>query len=217
MADLLGAKEGRYGAVTEQALLARLNLKVGDTLIVGDATFDIRAAIVTEPDKLAGGVGFGPRLLISQDALRSTGLLQPGTLIRWNNRLTLPQGADNDAAMEKVIADAKAQFPSAAFEFDTRNNASPAFQRNLERFTQFLTLVGFTALVVGGVGVANATRAFVDRKRVPFATLKSLGATGGFVFATSLFQVIILSFVGIALGLVIGPFCRSSWSGWSAR
>jgi putative ABC transport system permease protein len=201
---LLGEVEGRFGAVTEAALLARLNLKSGDELIIGDAVLTLRAEIVTEPDKLAGGVGFGPRLLISQEALKATGLIQPGTLIRYKNRLTLPPGQDSDAAMDTIIADAKAAFPDAAFEIDTRNNASPAFQRNLERFTQFLTLVGFTALVVGGVGVANGAHAFVDRKRVPFATLKSLGATGGFVFMASLFQVMMLSLIGIALGLVIG-------------
>jgi putative ABC transport system permease protein len=203
-ADLLASADGRFGAATEAALLARLNLKPGDTLIVGEARFVLRAEIVTEPDKLAGGVGFGPRLLVSQQALKATGLIQPGTLIRWNNRLTLPQGQDGDAALDAVVEGVKTSFPNAAFEIDTRRNASPAFQSNLERFTQFLTLVGFTALVVGGVGVANATRAFVDRKRVPFATLKSLGATGGFVFATSLFQVILLALIGIAIGLVIG-------------
>jgi putative ABC transport system permease protein len=202
--ELLREADGSYGAATEAALLARLDMKIGDKLIVGNATFVLRAEIVTEPDKLGGGVGFGPRLLISQDALAATGLLQPGTLIRWNNRLTLPKGQDNDAAVEATVTTAKTAFPTAAFDITTRNNASPSFQRNLERFTQFLTLVGFTALVVGGVGVANATRAFVDRKRLPFATLKSLGATGGFVFATSLFQVIILTLVGIAFGLVIG-------------
>ncbi len=80
--------------------------------------------------------------------------------------------------MERVIEEAKDAFPEAAFEFDTRNNASPAFQRNLERFTAISHPCRLHALVVfGGVGVANATRAFVDRRRVPFATLKSLGAT----------------------------------------
>jgi putative ABC transport system permease protein len=201
---LLRQENGRFGAVTEAALLARLNLKSGDALVVGDATFILRAEIKTEPDKLAGGVGFGPRLLISQEGLKATGLIQPGTLIRYKNRLTLPAGQDSDAALQQITDGAKAAFPNAAFEIDNRNNASPTFESNLKRFTQFLTLVGFTALVVGGVGVANATTAFVDRKRMPFATLKSLGATGGFVFATSLFQVIILSLIGIALGLIAG-------------
>ena len=60
----------------------------------------------------------------------------------------------------------------------TRKNISPQFSQNLDRFTQFLTLVGLTSLIIGGVGVANAIRAYVERERATIATLKSLGATG---------------------------------------
>ena len=77
-----------------------------------------------------------------------------------------------------------------------RNNASPALERNVERFTQFLTLVGLTALLVGGVGVANAVKSHLDRKRDVIATMKSLGATGGRVFAIYLSQVLMLSAIG---------------------
>ena len=73
--------------------------------------------------------------------------------------------------------------PEAGWEVRTRANASPALERNIERFTQFLTLVGLTALLVGGVGVANAVKRYLDRKRDVIATLKALGATGGRVFA----------------------------------
>ena len=62
----------------------------GARITVGAATIEIRAALASEPDKLAGGIGFGPRLLISEEALRATGLLQPGSLVRWHYRLRLP-------------------------------------------------------------------------------------------------------------------------------
>ena len=83
-------------------------------------------------------------------------------------------------------------------------NADPRFAKNIERFTQFLTLVGLTALLVGGVGVANAVRGFVDRKRASMATLKSLGAPGGQVVALYMTQVMRDRCLGIAIGLVIG-------------
>ena len=97
-----------------------------------------------------------------------------------------------------MIADAAAQLPDAGWEIRTRTNASPALERNVERFTQFLTLVGLTALLVGGVGVANAVKSHLDRKRDVIATLKSLGATGGRVFAIYLLQVLVLSLIGAA-------------------
>ena len=64
--------------------------------------------------------------------------------------------------------------------------------------------MGLTALLVGGVGVANAVKSHLDRKRDVIATLKSLGATGGRVFAIYLLQVLLLSPIGAAIGLVIG-------------
>ena len=94
--------------------------------------------------------------------------------------------------------------PDAGWQIRGRTNASPALERNVERFTQFLTLVGLTALLVGGVGVANAVKSHIDRKRDVIATLKALGATGGRVFAIYLWQVLLLSAVGAAIGLVLG-------------
>ena len=152
------------------------------------ATIEVTAVIKNEPDKLASGIGFGPRVIISEAALRATGLLVPGSLVRWNYRLKLPDSSDR--AAEAVIAAAGKELPDAGWQIRTRTNASPQLERNVERFTQFLTLVGLTALLVGGVGVANAVKSHIDRKRDVIATLKALGATGGRVFAIYLSQVL---------------------------
>ena len=114
----------------------------------------------------------------------------------------MPDGSDR--AADAVVAAADAQLPDAGWEIRTRTNASPALERNVERFTQFLTLVGLTALLVGGVGVANAVKSHLDRKRDVIATLKALGATGGRVFAIYLSQVLLLSPIGAAIGLALG-------------
>jgi putative ABC transport system permease protein len=211
-AALLAERDGAFGALADPALLIRLDLKVGDRVAVGAASFEIRASLVSEPDKIASGVGFGPRFLISQEALRATELLQPGSLVRWIYRLELPGAVSSDADLERVAAAANRAFPEAGWEIRSRVNADPRFARNIERFTQFLTLVGLTALLVGGVGVANAVRGFVDRKRDSIATLKSLGAPGGQVVALYLMQVLIIAGVGIAIGLGVGaalPFAVS--------
>ena len=156
----------------------------------------------SEPDKLAGGIGFGPRLLISEAALRATGLVQPGSLVRWHYRLRIPGADANDRAAASVVAAAETRLPDAGWEVRTRANASPALGRNIERFTQYLTLVGLTALLVGGVGVANAVKHYLDQRREVIATLKSLGATGGRVFAIYLVEVMLLAAIGTAIGLV---------------
>ena len=142
----------------------------GARIAVGAASFQITAVIKSEPDKLASGIAFGPRMIVSEAALRATGLLQPGSLVRWHYRLRLPDGSDR--AADTVVSDATAQLPDAGWQARTRTNASPSLERNVERFTQFLTLVGLTALLIGGVGVANAVKSHIDRKRDVIATLK---------------------------------------------
>ncbi len=212
--EALAARDGVHGAAVDIALLTRLDLKVGDRIDVGNAPIEIRAVLRSEPDKLAGGIGFGPRLLMSIDALRATGLLQPGSLVRWHYRLALPGNDSSDTAVKALIAEAEKQFPDAGWEIRSRDNASPQLERNIERFTQFLTLVGLTALLVGGVGVANAVRSHLERRRDTIATMKSLGATGGRVFAIYLVQVMAIAAIGTAAGLVVGaalPFLIA-WS-----
>ncbi|MFE1597967.1 ABC transporter permease [Methylobacterium sp. ID0610] len=201
-ADLLAERGGAYGAAVDPALLARLDLKLGDRVTIGTATVELRAVLTNEPDKIASGLGFGPRLLTGEGALRASGLIQPGSLNRWVYRLQLAD--PSDARVEQVIAETKAGLPEAGWEIRSRLNADPRFSRSVERFTQFLTLVGLTALMVGGVGVANAVRGFVDRKRASIATLKSLGAPGGQVVGLYLTQVMLIAALGIALGLAVG-------------
>ncbi|MBV8565074.1 MAG: FtsX-like permease family protein [Methylobacteriaceae bacterium] len=208
VADALAARSGVFGIAADAALLARLDLKIGDRLFIGDAPVELRAVLVSEPDKLAGGIGFGPRVLSSLDALNATGLVQPGSLVRWTYRVALsgagPASPADDSAVSEFAQEAAKAFPEAGWEMRTRTSVSPQFSKNLERFTQFLTLVGLTALVVGGVGVANAVRGYIDRKRAAIATLKSLGATGSYVFRLMLTEVALIALVGVAIGLAVG-------------
>ncbi len=204
LGDALAQRDGAFGAAADPTLLARLDIKPGARLTIGNATIEIRAALTKEPDKLAGGIGFGPRLLVSQDALRATGLLQPGSLVRWHYRLRLPQSDATDAAAKAVTAQARAQLPEAGWDIRNRSNASPQLERNVERFTQFLTIVGLTALLVGGVGVGNAVKSHLDRRRDVIATMKALGASGRRVFAVYLTQVLLLALIGGVIGVVLG-------------
>ena len=204
LGEALAERNGVFGAAADPALLVRLDLKPGEQITIGNARIEIRAAIRTEPDKLAGGIGFGPRLLLSETALRATGLLQPGSLVRWHYRLRLPDNDASDGATNALVAAAERQLPDAGWDVRTRNNASPQLERNVERFTQFLTLVGLTALLVGGVGVANAVKGHLDRKRDSIAAMKALGATGGRIFSLYLTQVLLLSAAGAVIGLALG-------------
>jgi len=208
----LAAQDNIFGAVADPTLMARLNLKPGARLTIGSATLEVRAALTGEPDKLAGGIGFGPRLMMSEAALRATGLLQPGSLVHWHYRLRLPENNATDDDAKAVTAAAHRALPQAGWEIRNRSNASPRLERNIERFTQFLTIVGLTALLVGGVGVGNAVKSHLDRKRDVIAAMKALGATGGRVVSVYLTQVMLLALIGGVIGVALGavlPFATA--------
>ena len=204
LGELLAERDGAFGAAVDSTLLARFDLKLGDRVSIGNAAFQLRSVVSAEPDKLAVNVGLGPRFLISDAGLRATGLLQPGSLVRWLYRVKLPDNAADDRSAEAFIADARAAAPEAGWEIRSRTNASPQLERTINRFTQFLTLVGLAALLVGGVGVANAVKSHIDRRREVVATFKAVGATGRDVFTIYTTQVIVLAALGSVIGLAAG-------------
>ncbi len=201
----LFARQGdAFGAAVDPALLTRLDLKPGGRITIGNAAIELRAVLTGEPDKLAGGIGFGPRVLISEEALRASGLLQPGSIVRWQYRLRLPDGNASDSAVASVEKGARSTLPNAGWEIRTRSRASPQLERNVERFSQYLTLVALTALLVGGVGVANAVASHLARKRDSIATMKALGATGAGVFAVYCTQIVLVALFATLLGAALG-------------
>ncbi|QBK32087.1 ABC transporter permease [Roseitalea porphyridii] len=206
-------RDGAWGIAVQPILLERLGLAVGDTLLIGDSRFAIRAMIRSEPDALSDGIGLAPRVIMSLEALEASGLIQPGSLVERVYKIRMAQGATN-TEIDAAIETANQAHPTAGWSVRTRSNAAPALAANVERFAQFLTLVGLTALVTGGVGVANAVRAFLDAKRDVIATFKCLGAPGRLVTLIYLFQIVMVGAVGIAAGLVLAalaPFA-ATWA-----
>ncbi len=200
LADALAFKDGRWGVAVAPALLDRLGVKPGDAIRIGDASLEVRAALAHEPDGISGLIEIGPRVMMATGALQATGLLGPGVLISYAYRVRLAPGA----AVATLIAAATARFPDAGWRIREFGNAAPNLKELLDRLTVFMTLVGLTALLVGGLGVGNAVTAYLAAKTETIATLKCLGAPRRVVFATYLGEIMALGVVGIALGLVLG-------------
>jgi len=197
---ILDQKDGFWGAVTEAGLLERLRINVGDTVALGDIDVQIRGVIKTEPDKAVGFFNFGPRLMVSMDGLMDTGLVQPGSLIRYYYALDIHDNETPTAFRERL----EEQFEDAGWRIRDTANANPGLKRFIERLTLFLTLVGLSALLVGGIGVANAVRSHIESKTSVIATLKSIGASHGLVLRIYFLQILVLALIGIAIGLLIG-------------
>lgn len=195
----------RPGAAIDPILLERLGLKVGDRLGLGKIEVPITATIAAEPDKLTERFTVGPRVLVSLDALRATGLIEPGSLVGWRYALKLADSAgQSDAGLVSFRDRIKQALPEGGFTVRDRRDPSPQVSRTLERLRQFLTLVGLTALLVGGVGVANAVATYIDRRRKVIAAFRSLGATNRTILWIHLLQVMMIAAIGIVVGIALG-------------
>jgi putative ABC transport system permease protein len=199
-ATALAVRDGLPGLAAEPIVMDRLGLAPGQRVRLGEAVFAVRGAIAEEPDRVARPTVLGPRVMITLDALAATGLIQPGSLVRYEYRIRLPEGAD----LPRFIADLRAAFPDGGWRIRTASEAAPGVIRFVEQTSLFLTLVGLTALLVGGIGVVNGVRAWLDSRRRTIATLKCLGAPAATVFATYAIQLGAIAGLGIALGLGIG-------------
>lgn len=193
------------GVVVDPMLLERLGIKATDRVRIGESEFDIAGVLKSEPDGLADRVAYGPRVLLTHEQMTKTGLVQPGALIRWRYAMRLRDGNEPLEARLVAFRDrVKAELPESGFSITDRRDPSPQVSKTLERLRQFLTLLGLTALITGGVGVANAVATFIDRRRKVIATFKSVGASGGTVFAIFLVQVVAMAMIGVAAGLGLG-------------
>ncbi|TDI59628.1 MAG: FtsX-like permease family protein [Alphaproteobacteria bacterium] len=204
MADL-ALQDGAWGVLVDQSLLDYLGLALGNQLKIGDLAYVIRGVILREPDRAADGFTMGARTLVAHASMSHTGLIRPGSLMRYNYRVALPEGVETGAFLTTL----NEKFPDGGWRVRDRNDSAPSVRTFLDRLAVFLSLAGLTTLVVGGVGVANATTGFLASKREAIATLKSMGATGDLIFKTYLTQIMLIAMVGVVGGLVIGAIAPS--------
>jgi len=200
LAGLLARRDGVWGAVADPGIMRRLGLSIGERVRVGEAEFQVRAALDFEPDRVATVVSFGPRLMVARAAMPSTGLVQPGSQMHFHMRLMLPPDARFEAWTDALTK----RFPSAGWRLRGADEAAPGVRRFIERLTLFLTFVGLTVLLVGGIGVANAVGGYVEAKTSTIATLKCLGAPGRLVFRAYMLLVMAMAAAGTLAGLVAG-------------
>ena len=133
-------------------------LRSGQIVRVGSQDYEIRAAIAREPDRGGDAFIFGPRLMVADESLAGTGLVQPGSLIYQVYRIAYAPGLDAKA----WLAGLKQRFPDAGWRIRGLDDAGLGIKRFVDRTALFLTMVGLSALLIGGVGVGNAVRAYLE-------------------------------------------------------
>jgi putative ABC transport system permease protein len=200
LADALGEQGGRFGLAAAQVVLDRLRLRPGDVARIGTATFVVRAALTDEPDRATAGMVLAPRVLVAAAALPSTELVQPGAMLSHALRAALPPGRDPVRFADEL----RARFGPEGLRVRDAAHAAPGLARFVDQTALFLTMVGLTALLVGGIGVANGVATWLQARARSIAALRCLGAEARLIFQVYLIQVMALCGLGVLAGLAIG-------------
>ncbi len=189
-----------FGAIAQKSLLIRLGLSLGSELRIGQANFTITGILVKEPDKIATGFSLGPRLMISQEALKTTELVKIGSRIHERYRLQLPPSTN----LERWLGELRGRLSRDGVQVSSYRDAQPRLRRFLDQLTLYLGLIGLTILWVGGIGVACTIQGFIAQKTPIIATLKTLGADSSQVIHIYLTQSLLLGIIGSLTGGILG-------------
>jgi putative ABC transport system permease protein len=201
--DLLGGGEWSHdllagrGAIVQPELLVALDLQPGDDLRLAGETFTIRGVIGRDRVQGGTGIAFGPRVYLDLADLRDTSLLGFGSRAGYQHLLRLSPQAPVEPLTDQLRVGLRDRFVSAR----SWQSLEDRIGRNLTIAENYLSLVGFAIVVLGGLGVWSVTRVIVQQKIRSIAILKCIGATGPSVLAIYLLQVLCLSAGGSLLGL----------------
>ena len=138
--------------------------------------------------------------MISSAGLPATKLIQPGSLVTNDWRVALPPGTNAPA----LIADLRRAFPGTGWRVRDAGQAEAGLERAVQQTSLFLVLVGLSALLVGGIGVATGVRAWLEGRARTIATLRCLGGSARLVSGVFGLQILLLCSAGIAVGVAAG-------------
>ncbi len=179
-------------------LLGRLRLTEGDVLTVGNAHLRVAGVLQREPDGAMDLYNFIPRLILHEQDIAATGLIQPGSRARW--RLLVAGTPD---AVERFRQTVSPQLQRGE-RVENVEEARPEIRTALERAKRFLGLTALLAVVLSAVAVALACRRYLLRHRQAVAVMRCLGASQQAMLTLYASQFALLALVAGVLGCALG-------------
>jgi putative ABC transport system permease protein len=189
-------------AIIEESLLLQMDLAPGDTVRLGEANFTIEAALVRMAGESEVTGFFAPRIYIPLEDLPDTGLIQEGSIVRY--RTAIGAEAPQIPALKESIAANQALFADEAVRVETVEDRRESIASILNNLLDFLNLIGFVALLLGGIGIVGAVHVYIQGKRETIAILRCLGSTARSAFAIYLAQMLSFGLLGALLGTGLG-------------
>lgn len=202
--DLDAVLDAQSIVVTPE-LLRRMQVRPGDTIVLAGSTFRIAGVAVQDAMHPATVFAPGPRAFISAEGLERT-RFEPTLFYEAEHRtlLLMPEHY-TAAAIQRAAAQLRRGLePLTTVSVESYIDGQPVLREGIERFTTFLGLVAMLSLVVGGVGVAQAVRAWIAGRSGAIGVLKCLGMRPLDVLAIYVGQLLLIAGVSALAGLAVG-------------
>lgn len=210
----LKQKDGRWGVVVTQSFIDKFGAAVGDPVEIGPVDAVITARLDSAPDRIGTPGAFGPEAMVALDALVEANRLTPSQLFRADIRILFKPGEVFEEARNRF----EESFPDSGARLRAPEDAVDGLQNLLRTLNSFLAIIGIAALVSGGVGVAQATSAFLASRTQSIAVLKVFGADAATIRTAYLLQLGALSLAGALAGTALGaaaPYLLAFFAGSS--
>ena len=192
----------RGTAWVDASLLSQLGLRMGQTVLLGDAQFTLARVLTAEPDRGAGFLSFAPRVLIHAGDLPATGLVQPASRLTW--RLAVAGEDRQVAAFTRWAAQAIESQHVRGTRLESLEGGQPQMEQTLARAEKFLNLVAMLAALLCAVAVAIAARGFAQRHLDDCAMLRVLGLPQATMARAYTVEFALTGLFASALGVLLG-------------
>jgi len=191
-------------ALVDQTLMMQYNVKVGDSITVGDISFEIAGKLLQVPGQMQMMSMVYAPVYIPMRYLDQTSLVKKGSRVTYKKYFSLGKNVPTQESLDKL----EPRFRELRLSYDTVEEKQEDMGNAFERLTQFLNLVAFAALLLGCVGVANSVHIYIKDKLSTVAILRCLGAQGGSTFSMYLIQILFMGLIGSILGALLGSFLQ---------
>jgi len=195
----------------EGRLLPLVGATVGEHIRIGTADFEIGKVLVLEPDRGGDLFNIAPRVMLNQADVAGTGLVAPGSRVRYSLLVAGEPQAVKRYGTELALRQGDRILSPAT--------ARPEIRSTLHRAEQYLGLATLTTIILAGIAIALAAGSFAAQHKDTVALLRTLGATSNYVLAYFFLEIFLLGVMTALIGVAVGGACQEiiaqSMSGWT--
>ncbi len=174
-----------------ESLSKTLKIKINDKVKVQDQSFIVVGIIKSVPD-VSGFVAFGDWALAGKQTLEILKLNGIGSFLNYEYKVKF-KPSDDPEKIESKIKDIFKDDQKVKLRFP--ENSASGLKRIINNFSQFLSLVSISAMLIAGIGIANTLLSFINQNNMSIAVRKAVGFYSGNIKTLYYLQLLILLFI----------------------